>query len=136
MARSRASHVQAGYVLEVAAGTSHHGLAPKERSLSPMQCPFIGCGPTTASAARRARVASLRAAAPPEREREQLRACVRATQKAGCVLEVAASMSHHGLAPKERGLSPVQCSFIGYGPMSSRAAQRTCATQATYCASS
>ena len=63
--------------------------------------------PTTTSAARRAREASSRAAPPPQRQRAQARLrCV--TRGAGLVLEAAAGTSHHGRAPKERGLSPAQ----------------------------
>ena len=40
-----------------------------------MQCPFIGHGPTTTSAAQRARAASARAAPPPHRERSRVRTC-------------------------------------------------------------
>ena len=38
--RARVCHAKGGCGLEVAAGTSHHGLAPKARSLPPVQCPF------------------------------------------------------------------------------------------------
>ena len=40
---------------EVTARTSHHGLAPKERSLWPATCHFVIHDPITTSAARRAR---------------------------------------------------------------------------------
>ena len=110
MARSSASHAKAGCVLEAAACTSHEGLAPKDRGLSTMQCSFIGYAPTITSAARRARAASSRTASPPERKRAQWRLSARHA-KGGCVLEVAASKSHHDLAPKERGLSPMPHPF-------------------------
>ena len=44
---------------------THRGRAPKERGLSPVQCPFAAHGPVTSSAARRVRAASSRAAPPP-----------------------------------------------------------------------
>ena len=67
------AHAQAGCSLKVAADTSEHGLAPKERGSLLVQWSFLGYGPTTTSAARRARAASVRAAPPPERERAQWR---------------------------------------------------------------
>ena len=68
LARSRARHAKASCALKAAAGTSHQDLAPKDRSLSSVQWPWIGCGQTITSAARHARVASTRAA--PTRERD------------------------------------------------------------------
>ena len=46
-------------MLDVAAGTSQRGLAPKGRGLSLAQCPTIGHGATTSSVVRCVRVASL-----------------------------------------------------------------------------
>ena len=59
--RSRVcAHAQAGCsLLGGAADTSEHGFAPKGRSFSLVQWPFIGHGPATTSAARRARRAAL-----------------------------------------------------------------------------
>ena len=71
----------AGCVLEASAGTSHHGLAPKERGLSPVQWHCKVHGPITTNAARRARAAILNAAPPPKRQRAQWRAHARVTQK-------------------------------------------------------
>ena len=121
--RSFACHANAGCALEATARTSHHGLAPKERGLPPVQCPFIARRPITASAARRARAASLRVSPPPERQPAQWRSCA-CHAKAGCALEATARTSHHGLAPKERGLPPVQCPFIARTPITTSAARR------------
>ena len=121
--RLRACHANAGCALEVTARTSHHGIAPKKRDLSPMQCPFISRGPIAASAARLARAASSCVSPPPERQPAQwrLRAC---HANAGCALKATARTSHHGLAPKERGLLPVQCPSIAQGPIAASAARR------------
>ena len=64
--------------LEAAAGTSQHGLAPLERSLSPVRWPCMELKATTTNAGPRARVAST---CPPDRQRAQWRARVRATRK-------------------------------------------------------
>ena len=58
----------AGLALEAAAETSHHACAPKERILPPVRRSSIGPKPTTSSAARRARPASLGAAPSPQRQ--------------------------------------------------------------------
>ena len=58
--RLRVGHTNAGCPLEVTACTSHHGLAPKERGLPPVQRPFMARTPISASAARHARAASSR----------------------------------------------------------------------------
>ena len=76
-----------------------------------MQCPYMVQGATAASAARRARAASLRVLPLSETQPAQWRS--RASHaKAGCALEVTARTSHHGLARKERGLPPVQCRSV------------------------
>ena len=49
-------------------------------------------------------------ASSPEIASAVARSCVRRA-KAGCVFEASAGTSQHGLVPKERGLSPVQCFF-------------------------
>ena len=121
--------------MEATARTSHHGLAPKERGLPPVQCPFIARTPIKASAARRARAASLRVSPPPERQPAQWRsfAC---HANAGCVMEATARTSHHGLAPKERGLPPVQCPFIAaYADRSQRGTARACGKLACFATS-
>ena len=64
--------------------------------------------PTTASVARRANTASSRVVPPPERQATLYHASA-CHAKAGCVLEATARTSHHGLAPKERGVPPAQC---------------------------
>ena len=98
----------AGLALEAAAGTSHHKHAPKERGLPPAQCHSRGNGrPQPALEGARSnklecrasflQTVSIDAPAP------------RATRDAGLALEIAAGASHHGRAPKERGLSPAQC---------------------------
>ena len=65
----------AGLKFEVAAGTSHHGRAPKERAVSPVRHLSMRHEPITASAAPRAREASSRAASPPQRQRAPPRLC-------------------------------------------------------------
>ena len=55
--------------LEVAAGTSHHGRASYERSLSPAQYAFVSYGPSTTSAAWRARATISSAAPHPQLQR-------------------------------------------------------------------
>ena len=121
--RSRACHANAGYALEATARTSPHGLAPKERGLPPVQCPFVVRGATAASAARRAHAASLRVLQPSETQPAQWRSRV-GHAKGGCALEVTARTSHHGLAPKERGLPPVQCPFVLPTPITISAVRR------------
>ena len=54
----------AGLALEAAAGTWHHGRAPKERGLLPTPCLPIGHGSTTTSAARREQPAASLSAVP------------------------------------------------------------------------
>ena len=60
--------------VRIRAGTWDHGLAPKKGGFSLVQCSFIVHVAIAASAARRARVASARAAPPPQREPAQWRA--------------------------------------------------------------
>ena len=121
--RSFVCHANAGCVLEVTALTSHHGLAQKERGLPPVQCPSVVHRPIPTSAARRTRAASSRIFHPPERQPAQWRlfAC---HENAGCALEGTARMSHHGLAPKERHLPPVQCHSIARGPITASTTRR------------
>jgi len=104
----------AGLALEAAAGTSHHGRAPKGRDCSIVQCPFIGHEPTTTSAAWRARTASSSGAPPPPRQRASARVRC-ASSGAGMALEAAAGTSHHGCALKGRGFSPAMCPSNGLG---------------------
>ena len=100
-------HAKAGCLLEVTARMLQQCLTPKGKGLPPVQCPFGSCRQTTTRAARRARMASLRVLPPPERQPEQwpLHPC---HANAGSAMEVTARTSHHGLARKQRGLSPVQ----------------------------
>ena len=121
------AHTRKRAVWETAAGSSQHGLAPKGGGLSLVQWPFIGHEPTTTSAARRARSASARAAPPLHRERARWRDRVCAHAQAGCSSEAAAGTSEHGLAPKERALSLVQCPSLGHAPTTTSAARRACA---------
>ena len=74
-AQARLRRVARGacFALELAVGTSHHERTPKERSLSPAQCPLSRHGQTTASAAQRAHAKSLSAAPPPQRQRVKVR---------------------------------------------------------------
>ena len=121
--RLLACHVSAGCALEVTAVSSHHGLAPKDRGLPPMQSPSTVRGPITTSAARRARAASLPISPPPERQPAQWRS-IACYVNAGCALEVTALSLHHGLAPKERGLPPVQYPSTARKPTKTSAARR------------
>ena len=124
------AHAQAGWSLQAAAGMSEHGLAPKEKSFSLMQCPFKEHEPTTTSAERRARSACARGAPPPEREIEQWRNRVRAHAQAGWSFEAAAGTSEHGLEPNGRGSSLVQCSLIERGMTTTSAARGAWAASA------
>ena len=81
VARLRARHPKACCVLEAGAGTSQHGLAPMERGLLMVRYRCIVRDPITTSAARRARVASVRAALRLERQLAQWRARASATRK-------------------------------------------------------
>ena len=120
--RLRVCHANGGCALEATACTSHHGLAPRERDLPPMQYSSIVRAPITASAARRARAASLRVLPPPERQPAQWRA--RACHvKAGCELEATVRTSHHGLEPKEIGLPKVQYHYVVRSTITTSAAQ-------------
>ena len=47
---------------------------------------------------------------------------------ASCMLEATALASHHGLAPKERGLPPTKCRFVPIGTVTASAARRAHAT--------
>ena len=88
----------------------------ERETFRPMQYSSIVRAPITASAARRARAASLRVLPPPERQPAQWRA--RACHvKAGCELEATVRTSHHGLAPKEIGLPKVQYPFMACMPI-------------------
>ena len=80
VARSRLSRESR---LRVVGGrtTSHHGLAPTERGLPPVQCPFMARGPISTSAARRARAASAHAPSPPKGQAAQWHARALATRK-------------------------------------------------------
>ena len=98
-------HANVDSPLEATARTSHHGLAPMERSLPPVQCPLTMRRTIPTSAARRARVARSRVLPPPERQPAQWRlfAC---HVNAGYEPDATACTSHHGLAPKKKGLLP------------------------------
>ena len=121
--RSFACHANVGCPIEATARTSHHGLAPKKRGLPPLQCPLMARRTITTSATRRARATSLRVLPPPERQPPQWR-LVTCHVNAGCVLEATARTLHYGLAPKEKGLPPVQCPFIPRMPIAASAARR------------
>ena len=123
LARTCARYAKARCALEAVAGTSHHGLAPKERGLSSVQWPCIGYEQTTTSAARRARVASTRAAPTPERQQAQWRARAFSTRNPA-VLEAAGGTSHYGLAPNEKDVSPVRWTCMGYRLTTTSAAWR------------
>ena len=103
---------------------SHHGLAPKERGLPPVQCSFIGSEailPARRGArARRARAHCNSPTAralrhlPTESGRSGALVCARRESRLRKV-KASAGTSHHGLTEKERGLPPVQCFFTGLG---------------------
>ena len=86
----------------------------------------IGHGPTPTSAARRAHVASARAAVPLERESVHAVALFFPLVHAqvSCSLESAAGMSEHGRAPRERAVPLPQWASIGHGPTPTSAARR------------
>ena len=168
-----AYHVNAGCAMEVTALSSHHGFAPKDRGLPPVQypstllgpipisaratrvpaarwrsqlarrtavlrlrieergpppvhCPFMMRRPITTSATRRARTASSRVLPPSERQPAQWRLFAYHVN-AGCAMEVTALSSHHGFAPKDRGLPPVQYPSTLLGPSTISASRRACA---------
>ena len=108
-ARLRCATRGAGLALEAAAGTSHHGRAPKERGLSPVQCLYVAMTDHNQRGTARARSKLECCASSPETASAGAPALV--TRGAGLALEAAAGTSHHGRAPKERGLSPAQCPF-------------------------
>ena len=108
---------------------SHHGLAPKERHLPPVKCHSIARGPITASTTRRARAASSRVLPPPGKQPAQWRLRV-GHARAGCAFEVIARTSHHGLAPKERGLPSVQGPSMSRRTIAASAPRRARARQA------
>ena len=94
------------------AGTWGHGLPPKKGGLSLVQCPFVGYGATTASAARHAHVASARAVPPPQRQLERWRTSAlhaQATSRSGrCWWYVGA----RPCTEERTGLSLAQCPSI------------------------
>ena len=86
-----------------------------------MQCQSVMHRQITTSAARRAWAVSSRVFPSPEIQPAQWRSHVGHT-KAGCVLEVTARTSHHGLAPKDSGLPLVQCPSMSRKPITISAA--------------
>ena len=118
-----ACHVSAGCALGVTAVSSHHGLAPKDRGLPPMQSPSTVRGPITTSTARCARAASLPVSPPPERQPAQWR-LIACHVNAGCALEVTARRLRQGLAPNGRGLPTVPYSPVAGGPTSTSVTRR------------
>ena len=127
--RTSALHAQAGSRSGAAAGTWEHGLAPKKGGPSLVQCPSIGHGATTAGAcSARARQARVLRLLPTERQRSG--AEVRYTHKPAHEVGAAAGTWEHGLAPKNGGLSLVQCPFIGHGATTASAARRARAASA------
>ena len=121
---SRVGHAKATCVLEVIACISHHGLTPKDKGLPLVQCPSASRRQITTRAARRAHAASSRILPPPETQPTQwrLRTC---HANAGCTLEATARTSHHGLARKERGFSPVQFPVAVRKPITVSATRRS-----------
>ena len=85
----------AGLKLEAAAGTSHHGCAPKERGLSLSQRPLVGSKQIKTSVARRVRSKAECCASFPDTESADAPAS-RELRGAGMKLEAAAGSSHHG----------------------------------------
>ena len=100
-----AAHAAAGLALEAAAGTSHHGRAPKERVLPLVQRYFNAPKQIAARAARLVRSKLEYYITSPETGKATARALA-SHAAAGLVLEAAAGTSDHGFAPKERCLSP------------------------------
>ena len=119
-------HAKAGCAMEVTAGTSHHGLTLNIRGLSPVQDLSMMRRQIATSAARRACATSLRFTPPPKRQQAQwlLFAC---NANAGCVLEVTAGTSHHGLILRIGRFSPAQGLCMMRGPIATSAARRACA---------
>ena len=94
------------------------------RGLSPVHCPSIVRKATITCATRRTRVASARAA-PPHQEVASSVAGPRVPPESRLRKEEdAARTSHHGLAPKERGLSLVQRPCAIYEPTTTSTARR------------
>ena len=90
------AHMQAGRVRGQHRRVSPIPCTHKKTGFSLVQCPSIGPGPTTTSAARRARAESVLAAPPPEIERAQWRDRVCAHTQAGCLMEAAAGTWERG----------------------------------------
>ena len=99
------AHANAGCSLfEAAAGTSEHGLAPKERAVSLAQWAFIGQGPTPTTR-RGARTPHVRVLRPLPRARARGVAFVScAHAQESYLLEAVAGTSERGRAPRERAV--------------------------------
>ena len=117
-------HAQESCFLEAAAGTSVHGLAPRERALSLAQWASIEHEPTPTSAARHAHAASARGAPPPERDSVRGGAFFCAHAQESCLLETATDTSERGLAPRERAVSLAQWASIEHESTPTSAARR------------
>ena len=116
--------VRARVVLEATAGTSHHGRAPKERRLSPRQCPCIRHGRITNSATRRALAASLSTAPPPPETASSGAPAPRKKRGNGWRLRAQLARPTVGARRKERALSSVQCPLNTHRPVTTSAAGR------------
>ena len=89
--------------------TSHRGRAPKERSLSPVRCPFPTMGNHKQRCTMRAR-SMLECCEPFSPETASAGATApRKTRSAGLALDAAADTSHRSYAPKQTGMFPVRC---------------------------
>ena len=118
------ARANAGCSLQAAAGTLEHGDGPREGGVSLAQWVLKRRGPTSISAAQRARAACARAASPLSRELAVARSRVRKRERR-LLPEAAAVTSEHGHAPRERAVSLAQWICKRHGPTSTSAAQRT-----------
>ena len=115
-ARVRCASSGAGMALEAAAGTSHHGRAPRKRGLSPtLYFCCCACGDHNQRGTARTHRNLECCASSPKTAGDGARVR-RVTSGAGLALETAAGTSHHGQALMENGLSPARCPSTGHRP--------------------
>ena len=115
-------HARRGACLVLEAGASTPStVVHRKREAS--RCYSALCHRACTDSSQRACAASARAAPPPKRKRAQWR--LRHARRGACLaLEAAADTSEHGRAPKERGLSLMQCAAIEHGPNPTSAERR------------
>ena len=121
-----ARDTDASLALETAACMSHHGRAPKETGLSPVQSTYLRHGPTTTSAARRARNSQLECCtSSQETASAGAQARLRLVTRGACLaLEPAAGTSHHERAPNESYLLSAQWPSLWHRQTAISAARR------------